>query len=60
MGLPPRALKPHHVWTYDFLFDRTEAGQILQILIVLDEHTRESLAIRVERHLRAGEVIGTL
>jgi putative transposase len=60
MGLPPRALEPNHVWTYDFLFDRTEAGQLLKILIVLDEYTRESLAIRVERHLGAGEVIETL
>jgi putative transposase len=60
MGVPPRALTPNHVWTYDFLFDRTEAGQILKILIVLDEYTRERLAIRVERHLGAGEVIETL
>jgi putative transposase len=60
MGLPPRALKPNQVWTYDFLFDRTEAGQLLKSLIVLDEYTRESLAIRVERHLGAGEVIETL
>jgi putative transposase len=60
VGLPPRALKPNHVWTYDFLFARMEAGQILKILIVLDEYTRESLAIRVERHRGAGEVIETL
>jgi putative transposase len=60
MGLPPQALEPNHVWTYDLLFDRTEAGQLLKILIVLDEYTRESLAIRVERHLGAGEVIETL
>ena len=60
VGVPPRALKPNHVWTYDFLFDRTEAGQILKILIVLDEYTRESLAIRVERHLGAEQVIETL
>ena len=58
--LPPRALKPNHVWTYDFLFDRTDAGQVLKILIVLDEYTRESLAIRVEKRLGAGEVIETL
>ena len=54
-GLPPLALKPDEVWTYDYLIDRTEAGQILKILIVLDEHTRERLAIRVERHLGAGK-----
>jgi putative transposase len=60
VGVPPRALQPNDVWTYDVLFDRTEAGQIVKILIVLDEYTRESLAIRVERHLGAGEVIETL
>lgn len=58
-GVPPRALKPNHVWTYDFLFDRTAAGQLLKIRIMLDEYTRESLAIRVERHLGAGAVIET-
>jgi putative transposase len=58
--LPQRALQPHHVWTYDLLFDRTESGQALKILIVLDEYTRESLAIRVERRLGAGEVIETV
>jgi putative transposase len=60
VALPPRALKPNHVWTYDCLFDRTESGQLLKILIVLDEYTRQSLAIRVERHLGAGKVVETL
>jgi putative transposase len=58
--LPQRAARPNHVWTYDFLFDRTEAGHALKLLIVLDEYTRENLAIRVERRLAAGEVIATL
>ncbi len=60
VGLPPRALKPNQVWTYDVLFDRTEAGQLLKILSVLDAYTRESLAIRVARHLGVGEVIEPL
>jgi putative transposase len=58
--LPQHALRPNHVWTYDFLFDRTESGQALKILIVLDEYTRESLALRVERRFRAVEVIETV
>jgi putative transposase len=58
--LPQRAERPNHVWTYDFLCDRTESGQVLKILIVLDEYTRESLAIRVEKRLGASEVIETL
>jgi putative transposase len=60
VALPPRALKPNHGWTYDCLFDRTGSGQLLKILIVLDEYTRQSLAIRVERHLGAGKVVETL
>jgi putative transposase len=59
-GLPQRAARPHHVWTYDCLFDRTEAGHALKLLIVRDEDTRENLASRVERRLAAGEVIATL
>jgi putative transposase len=59
-GVPQRAARPHHVWTDDFLCDRTEAGHALKILIVLDAYTREHLAIRVERRLAAGEVIATL
>jgi putative transposase len=60
MGLPPRALKPNQVWTDDFLCDRTEAGPLVTSRIVWDEDTRERLALRVERHLGAGEVIETL
>jgi putative transposase len=57
---PQRAARPNHVWTSDFLFDRTEAGHALQLLIVVNKDTRENLAIRVERRLAAGEVIATL
>lgn len=58
--LPQCSERPNHVWTYDFLFDRTESGQVLKILIVLDEYTRESLALCVEQRLGAREVIETL
>jgi transposase InsO family protein len=63
---PARAARPttathrNHVWTYDFLFDRTEHGQTLKILTVLDEYTRECHAIRVGRHLDSGAVMDTL
>ena len=36
-----------HVWSYDFLEDRTERGGKLRILVIIDEYTRECLAIRV-------------
>jgi putative transposase len=50
----------HHVWSYDFLEDRTESGSKLRILTVLDEYTRECLEIWVERSIAAPKVIDTL
>ncbi len=55
-----RASQPNDVWSYDFLFDRTEAGRRLKILVVLDEFTRECLAIRVSNRIKSDEVIGIL
>ena len=55
-----KAERPNHVWTYDFMEDRTERGGRLRILTVLDEYTRESLAIRVERSMDSHKVIETL
>lgn len=55
-----RALYPNHVWSYDFLEDRTEQGNKLRILAVLDEFTRESLEIRVERSISSTKVIDSL
>jgi putative transposase len=47
----------NHVWTYDFIGDQTEDGRTLKFLTVLDEYTRESLAIEVGRSIRAKDVI---
>ena len=55
-----KAERPNHVWTYDFVEDRTERGGKLRILTVLDEFTRQSLAIRVERSIGSSRVIDTL
>lgn len=55
-----KAKYPNHVWTYDFLEDRTESGDRIRILNVVDEFTREALAIRVERKLGFIEVLQTL
>ena len=49
-----------HVWSYDFLTDRTEDGRQLRLLAVIDEYTRESLAIEVARSFTAQDVIGVL
>jgi hypothetical protein len=48
------------VWCYDFIHDRTELGQKLKMLTVLDEHTRECMEIRVERRMDSRHVMETL
>jgi transposase InsO family protein len=55
-----RPLRPNHVWSYDFVTDRTEDGRQLKLLVVLDEFTRESLAIEVARSFTARQVIDVL
>ena len=59
-GLPVKAEYPNHVWSYDFIEDRTERGGRLRMLCVLDEFTRESHHIRVDRSIGAAKVIGSL
>src|SRR4051812_13180498 len=48
-----RAERPNHVWALDFQFDTTSDGRTLKLLHVVDEHTREALAIRVARSIDA-------
>jgi hypothetical protein len=50
----------NHVWSYDFVAAATHDGRRLKILSLLDEHTRECLALRVERQLGRNELIETL
>lgn len=49
-----------HVWTYDFVLDRTEQGGLLKFLRVLDEHTREAYAIEVGRNFTGKDVVEVL
>ena len=56
-------LKPErkgHVWAYDFVACRTEDGRAIRMLTVIDEYTRECLAIRTARRIRSDDVIHTL
>ena len=55
-----KASKGNEVWALDFVSDRTCDGKSLKILTVLDEHTREALAVRVERKMGAADVRGVL
>ena len=50
----------NHVWTYDFVLDRTNDGRKIRMLTIIDEHTRESLAIIVKRRLNSMDVLLTL
>jgi putative transposase len=49
-----------HVWSYDFVMDRTEDGRRLKMMPIVDEYTRECLAIEVERSITSEEVVATL
>lgn len=51
---------PNHVWSYDFVFERTADGRALKLLTVIDEFTRECLAIVVARRLTSTEVLAAL
>ena len=55
-----KAKHPNHVWSYDFLTDRTEDGRQLKLLAVIDEYTRECLAVEVGRRFTARDVKLTL
>jgi transposase InsO family protein len=52
-----RAEHPNHVWAYDFMATRTEDGRPVKLLTIVDEYTRECLAIDVERRLRSDDVL---
>jgi putative transposase len=58
--VPEQSKAPHHVWTVDFMQDRLSKGSSIRLLTVVDEFTRESLCIRVERSLKSEDVRLTL
>jgi len=49
-----------HVWSYDFMVDRTADGRAFRILTIIDEYTRECLAILVDRRITSQDVIDKL
>lgn len=55
-----RAEYPNHVWSYDLVHDTTRRGNMMRMLTVIDEYTRESLLIRVEPRLDSVDVIASL
>ena len=55
-----RAERANHVWSFDFVHDRTAGGGALKILSVIDEYTRECFAIEAHRHISGADVISML
>ncbi len=55
-----KAEYPNHVWSYDFVEDRTERGGKLRILVIIDEYTRECLIIRIAPSIPASVVVEVL
>lgn len=55
-----RAMHQDHVWAWDFVHDRTEDGRPLKFLSIVDEFTRECLALEARRSFRSGDVIEVL
>jgi len=50
----------NHVWSYDFVIDRTANGRAFKILTIIDEYTRECLSLVVKRKITSQEVIDKL
>jgi transposase InsO family protein len=55
-----RAERRNHVWSYDFVEERTHDGRKFRMLNIIDEFTHECLAIRVSRRLKSIDVIDAL
>jgi transposase InsO family protein len=55
-----RPTHPNHVWSYDFVADRLSNGKKIRMLTVIDEYTRESLAIVTKRRLNWEDVVECL
>ena len=55
-----RPERPNHVWSYDFVEARTHDGRKFRMLNLIEEFSRECLAIRIDRRLRSADVIDVL
>ncbi len=56
VGIVPKAEKANQVWTYDFVFDQSLSGQSLKMLTLIDEFTRECLAVEVGVSIKSERV----
>ena len=56
VGIVPKAEKANQVWTYDFVFDQSLSGKSLKMLTLIDEFTRECLAVEVGVSIKSERV----
>ena len=55
-----RAERPNELWALDYQYDQTADGRMLRLLNIVDEFTREVLAIRVDRSITAEQTVSVL
>ncbi|MGB0571931.1 MAG: DDE-type integrase/transposase/recombinase [Alphaproteobacteria bacterium] len=55
-----RPAHPNHVWSIDFVHDKLDSGRSCKMLIVLDEYTRQALAVTVRARMTADDVLEAL
>ena len=56
VGIMPKADKANQIWTYDFVFDEAVSGRKLKMLTLIDEYTRECLAVEVDTSITSLKV----
>ncbi len=56
IGILPKAARANQVWTYDFVFDQSLSGKSLKMLTLIDEYTRECLAVEVGVSIKSNRV----
>ncbi len=55
-----RATRVNHVWSWDFLFDRTESGHTLKWFTIIDEYSRRCITLDVSRKFKSSDIINRL
>ena len=59
-GPPTKATGRNHVWSWDFVHDRTDYDGPLKMMTLIDEYTRKCLCLRVARQLTSTDVLSLL
>lgn len=54
------ATHANHVWSWDFIFDRTASGQTLKYFVIIDEYTRRLITLDVSRNFKSEDIINRL